>query len=130
MKAIGVGRFVRDPELRQLDRHDTCVCDFSLAVDERRRVNGETKKITHFFDFVIWDKAAEVISQYCRKGDMIYVVASPRQDKWQDKDGNNRSKIVFRVDDFRLLPNGKKNVSDEGTDNDNLNDDDESDVDF
>jgi len=102
MTLSGVGRFVRDPELKPVN--DTNVCEFSLAVNEYRKVGGERKKFAHFFDCVIWDKAAEVIAQYCNKGDMIEIRATPRQDKWQDSEGRNRSRVVFRVDEFSFLP--------------------------
>lgn len=107
MKMIGVGRFCRDPELKYVK--DTCVCEFSLAINEYRKVkDGEKKKISSFLDFQIWDKAAELICQYCRKGDEILIEATPRQDKWQDKDGNNRSKIIFRVDNFNFVGGSHK----------------------
>jgi len=103
MTLSGVGRFVRDPELKAVK--DTHVCEFSLAVNEYRKVNGERKKFAHFFDFVIWDKAAEVVAQYCSKGDMIEVRGTPRQDKWTDAtSGQNRSRVVIRVDEFSFLP--------------------------
>jgi len=105
MKTIGIGRFVRDPELKEVG--NTHVCEFSLAVNEYRKINGERKKYTNFFDFVIWDKAAELIAKYKVKGDLIYVVATARQDKWVDKEtGGNRSRVVFRVDDFTFIPRG------------------------
>lgn len=105
MTLSGVGRFTRDPELKAVG--ETHVCEFSLAVNEYRKVGGERKKFAHFFDFVIWDKAAEVVNQYCNKGDMIEVRATPRQDKWVDsQSGGNRSRIVFRVDEFSFLPRG------------------------
>jgi single-strand DNA-binding protein len=109
MTLSGVGRFVRDPDMKAVN--DTHVCEFSLAVNEFRKVGGERKKFAHFFDFVIWDKAAEVINEYCNKGDLIEVRATPRQDKWQDKDGNNRSRIVFRVDEFSFLPRSTNNAT-------------------
>ncbi len=102
MTLSGVGRFVRDPELKAVG--DTHVCEFSLAVNEYRKVGGERKKFAHFFDCVIWDKAAEVIAEYCSKGELIEIRATPRQDKWKDGDGNNRSRIVFRIDEFSFLP--------------------------
>ena len=107
MTLSGVGRFVRDPELKPVG--ETRVCEFSLAVNEYRKVNGERKKFAHFFDCVIWDKAAEVITEYSHKGDLIEIRATPRQDKWQDKDGNNRSRIVFRIDEFNFMPRNTSN---------------------
>lgn len=102
----GVGRFVADPELKQLE--NTCVCEFSLVSDEVRMVKGQKEKVPLFLDFNIWDKAAETVVKYCKKGDQFWYSATPRQEKWVDKaTGKNRSKIVFRVNDFRLLSNGR-----------------------
>ena len=100
MSMSGVGRFVKDPELKAVG--DTHVCEFSLAVNEFRKTNQEN--VAHFFDFVIWDKAAEVITKYCHKGDMIEIIATPRQDKWKDAEDRGRSRVVFRVDRFNLMP--------------------------
>ena len=111
MTLSGVGRFVRNPEIKAVN--DTHVCEFSLAVNEFRKVGGERKKFAHFFDFVIWDKAAEVIAEYCGKGDLIEVRATPRQDKWQDSEGRNRSRVVFRVDEFSFLPRSTNNAATE-----------------
>lgn len=105
MKAFGVGRFVADPVLR--DVNETKVCTFSLAINEYRRVNGERKKFPHFFEFEVWDKAAELIAEYRKKGDLLEFYATARQQKWNDKNtGESRSKVVFRVDDFTFLPRG------------------------
>jgi single-strand DNA-binding protein len=105
MKAFGVGRFVADPVLR--DVNETKVCTFSLAINEYRRVNGERKKFPHFFEFEVWDKAAELIAEYRKKGDLLEFYATARQQKWNDKStGESRSKVVFRVDDFTFLPRG------------------------
>ena len=101
LKTMGQGRFVRDPELKEVG--DTCVCEFSLAVNEHRKINGERKKYAHFFDCVIWDKAAELIVKYCRKGDQIGILATPRQERWEDAEGKKRSRIVLRVDEFTFL---------------------------
>lgn len=111
----GVGRFVKQPELKEVN--STHVCEFSLAVNEYRNT-GTERKVVHFLDFVIWDKAAEVITKYCNKGDMIFVSATPRQDRWES-DGRNHSRVVFRVNQFTLLPNkGNEADADSGDDGD------------
>lgn len=112
MKVFGVGRFVADPELKSVGDEDrqTVVCKFTLAINEFRKVNGERKKYAHFFDFEIWDKAAEVIHKWRGKGDLIEFTATPRQQKWNDKEsGEPRSKVVFRMDDFTFIPRGSNN---------------------
>lgn len=105
MKLSGFGRLVSDPILKPVG--ETFVCEFTLAVDEHRKIAGERVKKTNFFDFVIWDKAAEVVCQYKKKGDLLYVDATPRQDKWTDKDGASKSRVVFRVNEFSFLPSIK-----------------------
>jgi single-strand DNA-binding protein len=106
-EANGVGRFVRDPELRNVGQ--TVVCDFALATDEVIKGGAEKKKITSFFNCVVWDKAAEVITKYCKKGDRIHVRGVLRQDKWEDKTtGQKRDKVLIRVTDFEFLGDGRK----------------------
>ena len=80
MKLMGVGRFVKDPELKEVN--ETVVCEFALAVNEFRKIKDERKRITSFLDFQIWDKAAQLIVEHCRKGQEIMIEATPRQDKW------------------------------------------------
>lgn len=109
MTTCGIGRLVRDPEIRQVRDGETHVCDFSLAVNEYRKINGERKEFAHFFDFVVWDKAAELIAEHCQKGDELQVVATPRLDRWEDSEGNKRSRVVFRVNEFQFLRKARRN---------------------
>ena len=105
IKAMGVGRFVKYPTLKPVG--DTHVCEFSLAVNEFRKINGERRAVAHFFDFTVWDKAAEVICKYKKKGDMLEFVATPRQEKWETEEGKTRSKVTFRIDDFTFISSGR-----------------------
>jgi len=106
MKCHGIGRLVRDPELKSVG--DTHVCSFTLAMD-RHYGKGENKqKETNFFDCVAWDIGAETIAKYCKKGHQLAVETTAVQDKWADKEtGQKRSKIQFRVTNFTLLNNRK-----------------------
>jgi len=117
MMVFGTGRFTKDPVLKEVN--ETVVCEFTLAVDEFRMIQGERKKYTNFFNFSIWDKAAEVIAKYRKKGDQLEFYGTPRQDKWVDKDGNNRERVFFRVDQFRLLSRAAANRVDSEAPEDN-----------
>lgn len=108
MQMTGIARFAQDPELKYTDKN-VAVAEFALAFNERRKVGENLVEKTHFLDFVIWDKAAELVCKEFRKGDPIYIQSStPRQDKWVDKENKNRSRIVFRIDSFQFLPYPKK----------------------
>jgi single-stranded DNA-binding protein len=106
MNCHGIGRFAQDPELIHVGNAKKAV--FSLAVDEFRKVNGERKKVTQFFDFEAWDTAAELICQYKVKGDQLYFQAIARKDTWE-KDGVKKSKVFFRLTEFQFISNGKFN---------------------
>ena len=111
-----IGRFVADPELN--DVNDTSVVRFTLAINEYRKSrDGEKNKNVNYLDFEAWDTGATTIGKYCRKGDEIAVLASARQDKWTDKEGNRRSRIKFRVNKFKLFNynNSEKNSEKEET---------------
>lgn len=82
------GRITKDLELKQAGR--TQVTNFSLAVD-----NPFKKDDTSFFDIVAFGKTAELLNNYCGKGSKILIEGNLKQDRFQDKEGNNRS--VVRV---------------------------------
>lgn len=103
------GNFVRDPELRYTPG-GTAVCDFSLAVNRkwRDKQSDQMKEEVSFIDCVIWARAAEVISEYMKKGNPILVDGELRQERWKDKQTDqNRSKIKVHIKSFTFL-GGKK----------------------
>ncbi|MBC3105711.1 single-stranded DNA-binding protein [Staphylococcus haemolyticus] len=85
---ILTGRITKDLELKQAGR--TQVTNFSLAVD-----NPFKKDDTSFFDIVAFGKTAQLLNNYCGKGSKILIEGNLKQDRFQDKEGNNRS--VVRV---------------------------------
>ena len=85
---ILTGRITKDLELRQAGQ--TTVTNFSLAVD-----NPFKKDDVSFFDVVAFGKTAELLNNYCSKGSKILVEGNLKQDRFTDKEGNNRS--VVRV---------------------------------
>lgn len=111
MLLSGLGNLTKDPELREVG--DTCVCEFTLATNETRKSKtGETVKKACFMDFQVWDSAAQTIVKYCKKGDKLYVQATPRLDKWETPEGQKRSKLFFRVDRFEFAGRAKANQED------------------
>lgn len=82
------GRITKDLELKQAGQ--TQVTNFSLAVD-----NPFKKDDTSFFDIVAFGKTAQLLNNYCGKGSKILIEGNLKQDRFQDKEGNNRS--VVRV---------------------------------
>ena len=85
---ILTGRITKDLELKQAGQ--TTVTNFSLAVD-----NPFKRDDASFFDIAAFGKTAELLNKYCGKGSKILIEGNLKQDRFTDKEGNNRS--VVRV---------------------------------
>ncbi len=86
------GRLTADPELKTTT-NGTNVTTFSIAVERRYR-SGEERQ-TDFINIVAWQKTAEFITKYFKKGNLIGIEGSIQTRRYQDKNGNNRN--VFEV---------------------------------
>ena len=91
-----LGRLTNNPELKYI-ASEKAVVSFTLAVN---RIYGEG---ADFFDCEAWGKQAELISDSCAKGHRLSVWGRLQQDKWQDKDGQNRYKIKVVVAGFNFI---------------------------
>ncbi len=82
------GRLTADPELKTTT-NGTNVTTFSIAVERRYR-SGEERQ-TDFISIVAWQKTAEFITKYFKKGNLIGIEGSIQTRRYQDKNGNNRT---------------------------------------
>ena len=109
------GNLARDPELRMVGgEKQTAVVNFSIAVNrEFVRANGTLDKITSFISCEAWDSGAEAIAISLKKGDLVLVEGSLRNDSWE-KDGVKHSNLKVRVNNFAPLAKAKaKNLASE-----------------
>jgi len=93
-----IGRLGKDPEARTTGG-GTSVVNVSLAVSKRIK-NGEDQ--TTWVRLVFWDKLAQVILQYCRKGSQIAIVGELQARDYL-KDGVSRTITEVRVHGLDLL---------------------------
>lgn len=98
-----MGRCTKDPEKRYT-QSNTPVTSFTIAVDR-------FKDGVDFFDCTAWNKTADFVNDYFRKGDMICVRGRLQNREWTDKDGNNRRKTEIVVDEVSFC-GGKGKVKD------------------
>ncbi|PTH41767.1 single-stranded DNA-binding protein, partial [Staphylococcus agnetis] len=83
---ILTGHITKDLELKSAGQ--TQVTNFSMAVD-----NPFKRDDASFFDIVAFGKTAELLNNYCGKGSKILIEGNLKQDRFQDKQGNNRSAV-------------------------------------
>ena len=106
-KVMLMGNLTRDPELRYTP-NNTPVVNLGMAINDRwRNQQGEQQESTTFVDCEAFGRTAEVINQYMRKGRPIYLEGRLKLDQWQDKDGNNRSKLKVVVLGFQFIDSNR-----------------------
>lgn len=88
-----MGRLTKEIEIKK--GKETTYGIFTLAVPRK-----ENKEITDFVDCVAFGKLAEALAKYTEKGNRLIVTGTLHFDKYQDKDGNNKTSIKVIVDDF------------------------------
>jgi single-strand DNA-binding protein len=103
-KVILVGNVGRDPELKYTPS-GTAVCAFSIATNERFKDKaGEWQDRTEWHNVKAWQRTAEIVAEYVKKGSKVYVEGSLRTDSWEDKNTKEkkyRTEII--VNDLVLL---------------------------
>ena len=101
-KTILIGRLTKDPEM-SYTKSNKAICKFSIAS------NGKTKDEVSFFEIVTWQKTAENCNTYLSKGKQVCVEGRLKQDRWKDKNGYNKSRIVINAEIVQFTSNGKSN---------------------
>jgi single-strand DNA-binding protein len=99
------GNLARDPDLRSVNTggKSTSVVNFTIAVSrEYTKANGERDKITTFVPCEAWDSGAEIIGRSFKKGDLVLVEGSLRNDSWE-KDGVKHNSLKVRVNNFSKI---------------------------
>lgn len=95
-KALLVGRISNDLELRHTQSQNA-VCEFNIAIN-RVGVEG-----TDFITVVVWNKQAENLVKYQKKGNLISVEGTIRVDKYENKDGETRYKTYILANSIQYL---------------------------
>jgi single-strand DNA-binding protein len=103
------GNLARDPELRTVSSSgkQTSVVNFTVATSrEFKRSDGTQDKVTSFIQCEAWDSGAEAIAASFKKGDLVMIEGSLRNDTWE-KDGVKRSTVKVRVNNFGKITKTK-----------------------
>ena len=86
-----MGRFSRDPELRQTTTGKS-VASFTIACS-RGRKDANGKDLVDWIPVVAWEHTAEFVCKYFEKGSLIAIDGRLQSRTYKDRDGNNRTAI-------------------------------------
>jgi single-strand DNA-binding protein len=101
-KVLLLGRLGADPDVRTTPE-GVQVASFSLATSTVSIKNGEKKEYTEWHRCSAFNKAAEIVGQYLKKGSQTFVEGSLRTRKWTDKEGIDRYTTEVTVGRLVLL---------------------------
>ncbi len=104
-RVVLVGRLTRDAELRYT-ASGLPVCNFSIAVNRRRKNGDEWVEEASFFDIVLWGRQGESLNQYLVKGKQVAIDGELRQNRWE-QDGQSRSRVEVVANTIQLLGSGQ-----------------------
>ncbi len=86
-----MGRLVYEPKLKTTPSGIN-VCRFRIACDRNFARQGEQRQ-ADFIDVTAWRQTAEFVCKYFQKGSVIAIEGSLQTTSYQDKNGNNRTKV-------------------------------------
>lgn len=80
------------------------VAQIGIATNRKYAVNGEKREEVEYHTVVVYGKQAEVITQYCNKGDQLYIEGRLQTRTWE-QDGVKKYKTEIILENFQF---GKK----------------------
>lgn len=96
-----LGRLTKDPELRY-STGGKAMLQFSIAVNRN-------KEETDFFECMAFEKTAETISNYVKKGQRVLIDGRLQQDRWKDQQtGENRTMVKVVVNRFDFIESAEQ----------------------
>lgn len=103
-KVILIGNLGRDPEVRYMPS-GSAVANVALATSEqwKDKQTGEQQERTEWHNVVFFNRLAEIVGEYLKKGSQVYVEGSLRTRKWQDKSGNDRYSTEIVASEMQML---------------------------
>ena len=102
-KVIFCGRLTADVELKATPSGQSVVT-FTLAINRPRPKDGAEQK-ADFLSCVAWEKKAEFISKYFKKGDSIYLEGEARTRNYKNQEGRTVYVTEFLVNEARFVDN-------------------------
>lgn len=101
-KGIIVGRLVRNPELVKTTNGKS-IANITLATNN-------SKDDTTFLQITIFSKMAEVVNQYCKKGDTLGVEYIVKNHNWIDRENIKHYDYTFMANKVSFIAKANSNI--------------------
>lgn len=103
-KVILVGNLGKDPDIRYMPS-GAAVANVTIATNEswKDKNTGEMREKTEWHNVVFFNRLAEIVGEYLKKGSQVYVEGRLQTRKWQDKSGNDRYTTEIIASEMQML---------------------------
>lgn len=103
-RVIIVGNLGKDPEIRYTSAGKP-IANLTVATSDswKDKNTGEKQEKTEWHKVTFFDKLAEIVGQYLKKGSKIYLEGKLQTRKWQDKDGQDRYTTEIVGSEMKML---------------------------
>ena len=91
-----IGNLGRDPEIRTT-QSGMKLAKFSIAVTD-------SKDETEWFNIVAFNKSADIVERFLKKGNAVLVEGSFKSNTWTTKEGMKRTDWEVKANNIRLMP--------------------------
>jgi len=103
-KVTLIGRLGADPEVRYMPSGGA-VANINVATSSRwkDKQTGERKESTEWHRVVFFNRLAEIVGEYLRKGSQVYIEGRLQTRKWQGQDGQDRYTTEIIAEQMQML---------------------------
>ncbi len=103
-KVILVGNCGQDPEMKHMPS-GSAVTNISLATSEtwKDKQSGQQQERTEWHRVVFFNRLAEIVGEYVKKGSKVYVEGRLQTRKWQDQSGQDRYTTEIVANEMQML---------------------------
>lgn len=102
-KAILIGNAGKDPEVRYLPSGKAAASISIATTSKRKGQDGQYIEETQWHRVQFFDRLAEIVGEYVKKGSSIYVEGRIKYGKYTDKDGVERNTCDIIATEMTLL---------------------------
>ena len=98
-----MGNLTKDPELKYI-QSGAAVTNLRMAINRTYRTQaGEDRSDVTYVGVVVWQKQAENVAKYLKKGSPLFVEGRLQSRSWETDDGQKRSVLEVVADRVQFL---------------------------
>jgi single-strand DNA-binding protein len=103
-KVMLIGNLGKDPEVK-FTPGGMAVAKFTVATNERfKDKSGEWQDRTEWHSIVAWQRLAEIVGEYLKKGQKVYIEGRLQTSSWEDKNsGEKKYRTEIVASDMVML---------------------------